>query len=75
MKVRFYGEKMKQTKDVYILYNKVEKEFLGWDEGLVEDMLDAKYFDGMDLINRESMTLDEPENFEIWEIEITYRTK
>ena len=65
---------MKQSKQVYILYNRIEKEFVGWDYNLVSEIFDAIYFDRLDMMEKERLLLDEPELFDLWPIKITFET-
>jgi hypothetical protein len=65
---------MRQSKQVYILYNRIEKEFVGWDYNLVSEMFDAIYFDEKHLAESEKSILDEPELFDVWPTKITFET-
>jgi hypothetical protein len=65
---------MRQSKQVYILYNRIEKEFVGWDYNLVSEMFDAIYFDEKHLAETEKRILDEPELFDVWSVIISFET-
>ena len=65
MQVRKYGS---------ILFNKKNKDFYVDDGYTVDDMSEATIFYQKEGAEIEISCLDEPEDFEIWNIEIIYQT-
>jgi len=66
---------MKQVNKGYILYHKVDKEFLTWEGGTTDEMLNSMFFMTFKQAeNKRTEDLDEPDLFEVWAIEIECRT-
>lgn len=65
MQVRKYGS---------ILFDKKQKDFYLEDGDSTDEMSEAAIFDTIEDANSTRSRLDEPDNFEVWDIEIVYRT-
>lgn len=65
MQVRKYGS---------ILFNKKGKDFYADDGYVVDDMSEACIFDSPQDAHDTRGCFDEPDNFEVWNLEIVYRT-
>lgn len=58
----------------FVIYNKVEKNFEDLTEGFIEYLVDAFIYENRDDAEENMKTYDEPENYEIWEVEKVIRT-
>jgi hypothetical protein len=65
MQARIYGS---------ILFNKKQKDFYLEGGDSTDDMSEAYVYDNKEHANKIRETLDEPDDFDIWNIEIVYRT-
>jgi hypothetical protein len=65
MQVRKYGS---------ILFNKKTKDFYTEDGYVIDDMSEANIYKTPDEAHEVIKCLDEPDIFDVWNIEIVYRT-
>lgn len=65
---------MQQRKYGCVAFNKKTKEFDGGDGNMVDELLQAEIFSNNIIPNEFLKRYDEPEEFELWPIEIVYRT-
>lgn len=68
---------MRSVKTVFVIYNKLSKMFDGNNEDgeMTDDLFDAYIYTTHKEAENELGNFDEPKDFEIWEIEMIYKTK